>query len=884
MEKSQIELAYLDLKNEVEVNPESVNVPKKLETLRQAVHAEIIENIKSVFSDFWEKSSTYESFQNSAIERAQMEKTVLNKKLWLNLSIEDIRNQISLAVCAVMQATPNIFDIKVWNEKKNNESQQQSQPVRPEVEYPKVEEPKLDQHEVEQSNSSQPQEQPVLNWDDKVLNEEYLQKNGDRIIRLIENKKDDWFRMSKFSDFSAFYIELEWQKISYDDIVKLFLWELAKDSHENILRVHIKVSCKIFGPETINHRLWTIKQAIIRKKDWIDLEHSELLRKSYLVDVNGVTYGYNALVSIFEVNIKRGLILSLKVYRQLSWIMFWRFWKTNYTNNAEKCLNWDDFPYWMLDQESSNKLKKGKTKKTIEKKSEDIEKIEDKTDENVDNIGIEFEDDAEDLASSEVNKIRLSKKTKEENEKEEREGRRKAICELARKKLEDHPELKDLWFWEDEKAWASSFILNYWWAELNVRDVLQLTGWWKVRETRGWWFKMEFPRFIDCVFGKEYADNMRAEVREKKEIDTPKNVVIDEKLGENAEEKEEDKPKENVEDNIEEKKEDEDEEILKISEESLGKNGENIDEIIEDELPKNEEILNDESDESQEPKDNGDIDWENKEHETSKYVKKFFVSLWEKTWVELDKVDYFSNEWLILNIFDKIVEEIIDSKKQDIIKKIHSLTNEDWGNIISQCKMRYVNADNGSLRDMCRKNSFIEDMETEYLLQKQTEIREKVIDYIDFWDMSIFPSFCYDIIEKLENTDFDQECYDYYIDSVEKAYKISHDQNEKFIVNEIRNEEKQKRDEEEKIKKYNEMMDFCTKNWISVVQYEMLDDLSRTLKRKSGDKPGKLKKYLLKLIRRKDSIRSEEFEWDIDVVSIKKLSELWISVIIKGKN
>jgi hypothetical protein len=40
----------------------------------------------------------------------------------------------------------------------------------------------------------------------------------------------------------------------------------------------------------------------------------------------------------------------------------------------------------------------------------------------------------------------------------------------------------------------------------------------------------------------------------------------------------------------------------------------------------------------------------------------------------------------------------------------------------------------------------------------------------------------------------------------------------------------------------------------------MLDDLSRTLKRKSGDKPGKLKKYLLKLIRRKDSIRSEEFE------------------------
>jgi hypothetical protein len=81
MEKSQIELAYLDLKNEVEVNPESVNVPKKLETLRQAVHAEIIENIKSVFSDFWEKSSTYESFQNSAIESAQMEKTVLNKKL-----------------------------------------------------------------------------------------------------------------------------------------------------------------------------------------------------------------------------------------------------------------------------------------------------------------------------------------------------------------------------------------------------------------------------------------------------------------------------------------------------------------------------------------------------------------------------------------------------------------------------------------------------------------------------------------------------------------------------------------------------------------------------------------------------------------------------------
>jgi hypothetical protein len=81
MEKSQIKQVYSELKNEVKINPESLKVHQKLELLRKLVHEEIIKNIKGVFSDYREKSTTYEGFINSSNERSQMEKTVLKKEL-----------------------------------------------------------------------------------------------------------------------------------------------------------------------------------------------------------------------------------------------------------------------------------------------------------------------------------------------------------------------------------------------------------------------------------------------------------------------------------------------------------------------------------------------------------------------------------------------------------------------------------------------------------------------------------------------------------------------------------------------------------------------------------------------------------------------------------
>jgi hypothetical protein len=49
--------------------------------LRNLVHERIIENLKVVYSDYWDKSAAYEKFLNNLNERGQMEKVVLNKEV-----------------------------------------------------------------------------------------------------------------------------------------------------------------------------------------------------------------------------------------------------------------------------------------------------------------------------------------------------------------------------------------------------------------------------------------------------------------------------------------------------------------------------------------------------------------------------------------------------------------------------------------------------------------------------------------------------------------------------------------------------------------------------------------------------------------------------------
>jgi hypothetical protein len=80
---------------------------------------------------------------------------------------------------ATMETKPNAFDIEVRNETK------------------------------EMNEKSKIEDKQNSNIENSNITEEYLEKNKEKIIRLIRDKKDEWFSMDKNSDFQKFCIELD---------------------------------------------------------------------------------------------------------------------------------------------------------------------------------------------------------------------------------------------------------------------------------------------------------------------------------------------------------------------------------------------------------------------------------------------------------------------------------------------------------------------------------------------------------------------------------------------------------------------------------------------------------------------------------------------------
>ena len=132
-------------------------------------------------------------------------------------------------------------------------------------------------------------------------------------------------------------------------------------------------------------------------------------------------------------------------------------------------------------------------------------------------------------------------------------------------------------------------------------------------------------------------------------------------------------------------------------------------------------------------------------------TEKFFLLLKDRVNIEEIDSENFNDE-VILTVFDEIVEQWILEKKDNINKKLTSLTTGDWSDVISQCKKSYPNADNATLRESCKNTSFIDEIKTEYLLHKQTEVREKICDYLDWWNMKSFPLFFLELHISIRNT------------------------------------------------------------------------------------------------------------------------------------
>jgi len=792
--KPSIQKTYIELKEIVKNNPQNLLVYEKLNTLTQQVHAQIIENIKGVYWDGWEKSSTYASFQNNVNERAQMERNVLNKEVGVAISIVEINQQIAMAMITAMTDSPNIFSTDVWSWINNNKKPIDAQET--------LEEP--------------------LNKTDHGINawaqeDEYesLKMNKEVVLRLIRDKRAKWFALRKASDFTTFYVVLDWKKVSYSQIAELFLWKGALNTHDNMLRVHTRLSEQLFDEESMERRYNTFKEAIKAKWDWLKLKDSIELRNNYSVIIWNEPYRYRALVAIFWVNKKSAKLLSQEVYEELSIALFWKSWKSDL--EAIKKANRDN----EIDFENEETLKElYKEQETV--KAEGLTSGNVIVHEEFTVIGEKNEDD------DWISLASLRKELYPQTDKEtEYNNNRRMVVALALQAMDQNPELKKLWFGPYSERGQRLFNFDYEWEHLTLRRIAELTGLYWINK------RIPFPKFIEQIFWIHFVNIMREELEEEE-----KEKKAFERARKDADELLKNQPDSNIDNEI--KQEGWIKEIDKPVEHS-------------------EEILMEQK----------------KEAEKEERIKILTKKL-EDAWI-LDSDKNWLNQSMVLVAFDKIVEECIKLDKETIVKKINQLINREWGSIISQCKKKYSKAD-PSLKNLCKNEKFIWECKTEFLLIKQDEVRTKITKYFSDWNISQIKNFYWGLVRGLENIDFAQECYDYIIDAVEEKYRESHQEDEKWTLDELKAQEAAYQNDlrEKGIETY------CKNNNITREQYTALRYLVRNLKRRKVGQD--MERYLYKLKSRNESLRGEEFENDFSDEMINALKTFWIKLAMKDNS
>ena len=788
--KPSIQKTYIELKEIVKNNPQNLLVYEKLNTLTQQVHAQIIENIKGVYWDGWEKSSTYASFQNNVNERAQMERNVLNKEVGVAISIVEINQQIAMAMMTAMTDSPNIFTSEVLNWANNKK------PI----------------------DASEKSQEP-LNKTDYGINawaqeDEYesLKMNKEVVLRLVRDKRAKWFALRKASDFTTFFVVLDWKKISYNQIAELFLWKGALNTHDNMLRVHTRLSEQLFDEESMERRYNTFKEAIKAKWDWLKLKDSVELRNDYSVIIWNEPYRYRALIAIFWVNKKSAKLLSQEVYEELSIALFWKSWKSDL--EAVKKANRDN----EIDFENEETLKElYKEQETVKAKGLTSGNV--IVHEEFTVIGEKNEDD------DWISLASLRKELYPQTDKEtEYNNNRRMVVALALQAMDQNPELKKLWFGPYSERGQRLFNFEYEWEHLTLRRIAELTGLYWINK------RIPFPKFIEQIFWIHFVNIMREELEEEEK---------EKKAFERAR-KDADELLKNQSDSAVD---------TEIKQEGWIK-------VVDKPVEPSEEILMEQK----------------KEAEKEERIKILTKKL-EDAWI-LDSDKNWLNQSMVLVAFDNIVEECIKLDKEAIVKKINQLITREWCSIIKQCKKKYPKAD-PSLKNLCKDENFIWECKTEFLLIKQDEVRTKITKYFSDWNISQIKNFYWGLVRGLENIDFAQECYDYIIDAVEDKYRESHQEDEKWTIDELKaQDEAYQNDLREK-----GIETYCKNNAITREQYTALRYLIRNLKRRKVGQD--MERYLFKLKSRNESLRGEEFDNDFSDEMINALKTFWIKLATK---
>ena len=605
--------------------------------------------------------------------------------------------------------------------------------------------------------------------------------------------------------------------------------------------------CKKTLPENIVEEwLNKFREEIIKSGEWFKLEKSTEALNDFFIIVDGKKYKYRALIAIFW-PLKNGLLQATpEGYRDISSKIFWRTWRVYLTAEMQKRNVQNQLQQAIVSEPElkfEEEIEDEKVDENEDTNESDVDnEIEDKKDwnkkdwdkENGNNI--EWNDSWEEDEEPVVKKKTQPKKSKEQVE---FENNRLMIRKLAKEKLEKNPELKVLWFWPETKEWINSFRFEYDWKELLLRQIAEMI--WFLKPNQKW--LVPFKKIKELIFEKDFIEQMEKESEEEIKIMEKEKEEERKRLAEEQRLMEEQKKAEEL-----KKRQDE---FKRVREENW---------YI--------EVITEASQE---------INTEDAEIQLGEYAELFYQEMDER-WIVIPW-DLYSDKKTVLNALGVVVENYFESKKERFETVFEEYMDKELQNIISNCSRRYRKSD-PALKDFCPSKEFVENTGTEFLIIKEEEFITRASEYFDKEEKILdVKTYCWAALDWLTHSNIVQDYCDYFTDKIEEIFKKSHDNDEKSIVKQLKEDERKMKEAEQEKKNLEEAEEFCKKNNITLEEYKALVFLSNTLDRDVWDNGfDKVMKYLLKIKNRNDVLRAEEYKNEFTPEIIAALEVLHIKI------
>ena len=138
-------------------------------------------------------------------------------------------------------------------------------------------------------------------------------------------------------------------------------------------------------------------------------------------------------------------------------------------------------------------------------------------------------------------------------------------------------------------------------------------------------------------------------------------------------------------------------------------------------------------------------------------------------------------------------------KKRDIKTVFEEYMDKELKTLFQIVSRRYKKSD-PALKDFCPNKELVENIETEFLIIKEEEFITRASEYFDKEEKILdIKTYCWAALDWLTHSNIEQDYCDYFTDKIEEIFKKSHDNDEKSIVKQLKEDEsKIKEAEQEK--------------------------------------------------------------------------------------